>query len=190
MAPQGDREIHCALRGNAVTTAPVSDDVPVIALFERTARHSGFDVPSLLVWRDGTVITREGYAPLTQATVARDRVEALAASLRSTLRDAPANAAISDWTDQPSVQIVLRDGDASRVVGVYGLQRATQSIPPAAAAVASAYHALLAWRATGGAPAPTTYPRPPCWPEELPTYRGQWIIDQLVFCARRAPDRS
>jgi hypothetical protein len=191
-----DMKIRCEPQGNAVTTGTISDDVPVIALFERDTWHSGFDVPSLLVWTDGTVVFSEGtYGEslhLLQSTTTTSQVREIANSVSQRLRDAPADTEITKWTDAPSVQIIFRDGEVWRVVEVYGLTRDVGTIPDAVRDVRAAYHQLLAWRPSGGVPAPTTYRRPPRWPDSLPTYRGQMVIDQLAFCAyrRTLPDRG
>lgn len=184
-----DVKIRCEPHGNAVTTGAISDDVPVLALFERDAWSSGFDVPSLLVWTDGTVVFSEGTdgesVQLLQSTVTTEKVREIAASVIQRLRDAPPDTEVADATDQPSVQIVFRDGEVWRVVGVYGLTREVQTVPDPVRDISVVYHQLLDWRPRAGVPAPTTYRRPPRWPDSLPTYRGQLVIDQLAFCAYR-----
>lgn len=183
-------KIRCQPQGNVVTTGAISDDVPVIALFERNAWHCGFDVPSLLIWTDGTVVFSDGaYGEslhLLQSTTTTWQAREIARSVAQRLRNAPPDTEITkNATDQPSVQIVFRDGEAWRVVEVYGLTRDVQTVPDAVRDVRAAYHQLLDWRPREGVPAPTTYRRPPGWPDSLPTYRGQMVIDQLAFCSYR-----
>jgi hypothetical protein len=87
----------------------------------------------------------------------------------------------------PTVQIMFRDGDAWRVVESYGMQRTTKesAVPAALADVFTVYRELLSIRPSGRVAAPRGYPRPNRWPEELPTFRGQQVVDQLAFCAAR-----
>ena len=188
----GDPAVHCSRRGNIVATASATIDVPIVALFERSAWLSGFDVPSMLVWEDGTVVYSEEHPGaslrLLQVAMTPLQVREIERRVSRRVHDAPPTTATSpNATDQPSVQIVVRDGDAWRVVEVYGLTRdlAASDVPSAAREVFAAYHELLAQRPSGGVPTPSTYPRPPRWPEDLPTYRGQVVIDRLVGCAHR-----
>jgi hypothetical protein len=184
-----DLPIRCEPNGNLVARGETSGDVPLLTLYERDAWHSGFDVPSLLMWSDGTVVYGEGkygeslrlmQTPSTTWQV-RDTVQA---TIRR-LRDAPGHTEITNWTDQQTVQIIFRDGDAWRVVEVYGLTRevSEKSAPEAVRDVVAAYHALLDARPSLGVPAPTNYRRPERWPESLPTFRGQLVIDDLSYCA-------
>ena len=80
---------------------------------------------------------------------------------------------------------MFRDGDTWRTVTFYGLRRHTlpSEVPVGARDVLTAYRQLLADRALTGVPAPRTDSRPERWPESLPSYRGQSVIDQVVFCA-------
>lgn len=185
-----DVRIHCEPHGNAVATGATTDDVPIVALFERNAWHSGFDVPTLLVWADGTVIYSEGVygesLRLMQSTSTTWNTRDIAERVARRLHDAAPYVEVTpNWTDQPSVQIVVRDEDAWRVVEVYGLTETVKEkdVPASAREFFAAYHELLEARPTDGVPAPTTYRRPPRWPDSLPSYRGQMTIDQLVFCA-------
>lgn len=172
-----------------MTTKPVPDKAPVLALFERDPWHSFFDVPTLLVWADGTVFYSEGEYAKTlhfmQSTTTSVRLTDLTASVVSKLRDAPAETSIDDSTDQPSVQFIFRDGAVWRSVDVYGLRPTLREpdVPENARKATAVYRQLLESRPSDGQPAPTTFPRPPRWPEELPTYRGQAVIDQLAMCA-------
>lgn len=182
-------DVRCERAGNIVTTKRVADDAPIIAMFERDPWHSFFDVPTLLVWADGTIFYSEGEYAKTMhfmsSTTASSQVAELSDEIISKLRDAPAETSISDMTDEPSVQLIFRDGAVWRSVDVYGLDARLPEtdIPAIARNAFSVYHQLLEWRPSNGQPAPTSFPRPPRWPADLPTYRGQAIIDKLAACA-------
>lgn len=176
--------MRCERAGNIVTTKRVADDAPIIAMFERDPWHSFFDVPTLLVWADGTIFYSEGEYAKTMhfmsSTTASSQVAELSDEIISKLRDAPAETSISDMTDEPSVQLIFRDGAVWRSVDVYGLDARLPEtdIPAIARNAFSVYHQLLEWRPSNGQPAPTSFPRPSRWPADLPTNRGQAIIDK------------
>jgi hypothetical protein len=119
-------EIHCDLRGNIVATGPTSSDVPIIVLYELGGWASPYYLPTLVVWADGTVaFSDEPFGEATHllpATISGDDTTALARTT-ARLRDAPGNETLNYMTDQPAVRIVFRDGDAWRVIQVFGLTR-------------------------------------------------------------------
>jgi hypothetical protein len=184
--------IRCQPHGNALATGAASSDVPLVTLYERDTWHSGFDVPTLLIWADGSVVYSEGkYGEslrLMQAASTTWQVREIVQSTISRLRDAPLYTEITNATDQMSVEIIFRDGEAWRDVDVYGLTRevTAKDVPEHVRDIVGAYHALLDSRPASGVPAPTTYRRPERWPVSLPTFRGQFAFDDLVFCGYRA----
>jgi hypothetical protein len=179
----------CAADGNISARGAASEGIPVLVLFERDAWQSGFDVVSLVVWSDGTVAWKQGkpdaLPTLLRATVARDAIAQLVDRMLGHLRTAPASTSLSNATDGPTVQVVVRDGESWRVAEVYGLTHATpsSSVTPEAQPLFAAYHELLAWIPKQGEPLPQDAPRPERWPEELPVYRGQRVIDRVVHCS-------
>lgn len=181
--------IRCQPHGNIVAIGPTADDVPILALYERDAWLSGFDVVTLVVWADGNIVYRDaalrGSHQLFQAQMPKDDVLAIQTSAISKLREAPAHTSLVHATDQPSVQIIFRDGDVFRSVDIYGLTRKTPEgeVPEPMRGVLAEYHELLARRPATRVPAANSGQRPKGWPEELPTYRGQTVIDRLAMCA-------
>jgi hypothetical protein len=89
---------------------------------------------------------------------------------------------MSDWLHRPTVQIIFRDDDAWRVVESYGMSRTTKEseVPAALSEIFAMYRELLNRRPSGRAPAPSGYPGPERWPDALPTFRGQHVVDQLA----------
>jgi hypothetical protein len=76
--------------------------------------------PRLAVWPDGAIVFRDA----TGAREGRlDPAEArrLVDETAARIRGAPAYASVSAETDQPEVELVIRDGDAWRRAAVYGL---------------------------------------------------------------------
>jgi hypothetical protein len=183
--------IRCQPNGNIVATGPTSEDVPVVVLYERSAWQSGVDLPTLLVWADGTVVY--GDVPygksfrLFQATLSPESAAEVQQAVVARLRAAPPHTGMTNMTDQPTVEIMFRDDDAWRVVEAYGMTRTTKEdeVPSPLRDVFAAYRDLLNRRPSGRTPAPTGYPRPDRWPEQLPTFRGQHAVDALSLCAFR-----
>ena len=91
-------------------------------------------------------------------------------------------------TDQPSVLIVVRDTNAWRSIDVYGLERTTKDteLPPAAQPIAAVYRRLLAVRPPSSGPLTQPAERPEGWPDEMPAYRGQIVVDHVVRCFMRS----
>jgi hypothetical protein len=186
--------LRCEPNGNSVAAAAISDDAPVLVLFERSAGASGFDLPSLVVWQDGDVVyeaePHNASLRLYQSRISPAEARALADEVMSRLHDAPSETSIGLAWDTPSVQIIFRGGDTWHVVDVNSLFRATREadVPVDARATVGVYHELLARRPNGHTLATSPGYRPEGWIEALPSYRGQPLIDQVVRCSlRRGP---
>jgi hypothetical protein len=187
--------VRCEQHGNVVAIGPTALEAPVVVLYERSASASGFDLPSLALWRDGTVVyseaneTGQHVAGLFQARLSPEAAFELVARSLSRLRDAPIETAISpNMTDQPTVEVIVRDGDSWRRIGAYGLTRETRGdeVPRDMRPAYVTYHELLARIPTGRTPAPAIDARPDRWPKSLASYRGQSVIDHVVFCPHEA----
>jgi hypothetical protein len=183
--------IRCTHSGNFAATGPTSPDVPLVMLYERSAWQSGFDLPSVLIYADGSIVYGdEPYGKsfrLYQAMLSPNEARELLRVTAAALRDAPASTEMSIATDQPEVQILFRDNDAWRVVEAYGMTRTTteQAVPTSLRAVYATYRDLLQRRPSSRVPMPSGYPRPERWPEELPSFRGQHVVDAIALCAYR-----
>ena len=179
--------MQCARHGNAVAEGPVSDELPIVVLYERDAWLSGFDVPTLVAWADGTVVFRRDMTAKTALLQAHiEDATDLSTRTVASLRDVPSTVELTSMTDMPTVEIVFRDGPTWRIADAYGLERKTDvaTVPESARPIFRTYHALLDATPATGEPAPIA-PRPAGWPRELATYHGQATIDQLVFCRYR-----
>jgi hypothetical protein len=190
---QAGSGLRCEPRGNVVAMGPTSADVPIVVLYERSMWLSGFDVPTLLVYADGTAVYGdEPYGKssrLYQATLSPEGASEILRMTTDRLRDAPPSSEMTNVTDQPLVQIMFRDNDAWRVVEAYGMTRTTDetAVPAGLRNVFATYRELLNRRPSDRVPAPGDFPRPTGWPAELPTFRGQHVVDQLALCAFRRP---
>jgi hypothetical protein len=184
--PTEHLRFYCEQHGNVVAEGSASADVPVVVLYERSMRLSGFDVPTLLVYSDGTVVYGdEPYGEsfrLYQATLSANSALEIQRATISRLRNAPAENSMSNELHRPIVQIIFRDDDAWRVVESYGMGRTTKEseVPAALSDLFAMYRELLNRRPSGRVPAPSRYHRPERWPDELPTFRGQHVVDQLA----------
>jgi hypothetical protein len=150
-----------------VATGTTSLDVPMLVLFERDVWKSGFDVPSLVVWPDGTVeyVDRayEDHPQLYRAQIPQNQAVELLRSTVARLRDNPGKFSLSNASDQKYVEIIFRDANAWRYVTVYALQRGTRDTHAQSPLhdVIATYHDLLASRPSGRSPAPNTGSAPP-----------------------------
>jgi hypothetical protein len=186
----------CAANRNIVAVSTPSPDEPALVMYERSSWLSGFDVPTLVLWADGTVAMGDAAGTnshhLLAATLPADQALSIVQNTLADLRTAPAYTEITDVTDQPSVQIVVRDANAWRSVEVYGLQRSTSDaqVPPAAQAIAAVYRRLLSVHPAASGPLAQSAERPKGWPTDLPVYRGQIVVDHVVRCSIRAQELS
>lgn len=180
-----------APRTATVAVSPPSPDEPVLVLYERSSWLSGFDVPTLVLWADGTVAMGDTAGTnahhLLAAPLPADQALSIAQTALADLRTAPRSTEISEASDLPSVQIVVRDANAWRSIDVYGLDRTASdaALPPAAQRIAAVYRRLLAVPPSTG-PLAQSAPRPDGWPTALPVYRGQVMVDHVVRCSIRA----
>ena len=104
----------------------VDDDetaaAPTIVLYERNPWRDGHDAPTLALWADGTVVFA-AQDHVAQAAIERAIASRTIAAATASLRHVPSYAAVTLWSDQPTVEITVRDGDRWRTVRVYGLHR-------------------------------------------------------------------
>jgi len=191
-APADDGLPECRSDGNVAATGG-SRDYPVLVLYEHGGWALGFDVATLAVWRDGTIVFKADAADaiprLLQTTLDTATSADIVARTLSRLRDLPSFTEISHATDEPAVEIIVRDRDAWRDVMVSGLYRDVpkSSVPAAAHAFFSVYHELLAWRPAQGTPVPAlpASERPATLADGYPAFRGQYAIELVSSCARR-----
>jgi hypothetical protein len=181
----------CTSDGNIAATSPPSPDEPVLVMYERDAWASGFDLPALVIWGDGTVAYGDAPAPnarhLLEAHLAPAHAAAIADAALSRLRRAPPFTSLAHWSDGPSVVFVVRDGGAWRYVEVYGLERSfpDTEVPDAMRSVVATYRQLLTVRPPARGELASAE-RPRRWPAALPAYRGQIRVDQVVRCFIRS----
>jgi hypothetical protein len=185
------QHVACAANRNIVAVSPPSPDEPVLVMYERSSWLSGFDVPTLVLWADGTVAMGDAAGTnshhLLAASLPADQALSIVQTTLADLRSAPIYTEVSDFTDQPSVQIVVRDGNAWRSIDVYGLERSTKDaeLTPAVQPIAAVYRRLLAVHPPSSGPLTQPVERPEGWPDEMPAYRGQIVVDHVVRCAYR-----
>jgi hypothetical protein len=104
-----------------------------VVLFERDPwlMAVGSDFPTIAIWLDGRIVfTHEDGKKVEawQSSMSPTDAQRIANSVAKAMRSVPAHSSVSDWTDQRTVQIAVRDGSSWRVANVYGL---TRDGPPA-----------------------------------------------------------
>jgi hypothetical protein len=148
-APTFSSSRRPAERNACLAAIPADADAPRFVVYDRNPwlRLVGSDFPTVAVWADGTIVFTQHHER-AQATIASARFEAVAARILPTLRASPPFGSLSNVTDQPTVELVTKDGDQWHDVHIYGLT------PDSAAdgAVVDAYRQLLAMRPTTGTP--------------------------------------
>ena len=172
------------------------EDAPLAVVYEHAMFFSS-DLPAVVLWPDGTLafsVRREWFV----AQLGADEATRIAADAAASLGSAPRHAEIDrDETDQPVVELVVRDGSGWRVSGVRGLRRGDRGD-----GVAAAYRELLA-RAHGSTArytpdaiaieyAPVAdYTGELAWPADItppadPTVEGELVVAAAVEPALRA----
>jgi hypothetical protein len=148
-APTFSSSRRPAERKACLAAIPADADAPMYVVYDRNPwlRLVGSDFPTVAVWADGTIVFTRHHEH-AQTTVATARVEAVTASILPTLRASPPFASLSNVTDQPTVELVTKDGDQWHDVHIYGLTPNST----AGGAVVDAYRQLLAMRPPTGMP--------------------------------------
>ena len=101
---------------------------------------------------DAVVFIHEGEDRLErrQGSIGKDVATTLIRDVASSMRGVPPHSSVTDWTDAPTVEIVVRDSTEWRIADVYGLTRGKETSGPAG--FAAAYRELLAARPSTGNP--------------------------------------
>ncbi len=181
----------CRRDHNVVDAGPVGD-APLAVVYER-AMFFATDIPAVVLWPDGTLafsVKREWFA----ATLGAAEASRIASDAVAALRAAPRHAEISrDETDQPIVELIVRDGARWRVSDVRGLRRGDRGD-----GVSAAYRELLS-RAHGGtshyAPDAIAVDYEPvadytgelAWPADVPPPADPEVAGSIVVAAAAEP---
>jgi hypothetical protein len=159
ITPTSAPQPGCRMDAGLITVPnKVSATDPILVVFERNPwlMSVGSDFPTVVVYEDGRMlfIQREG----RQAKVMMGHVDARAAA---TLRDslvargftkAAAETTCSDWTDQVTVEILLRGGASWKMASAYGIGRDGRCKVAPPKAFLDAYTALQRLRPTDAKP--------------------------------------
>lgn len=150
----------------------------------------GSDVPTTVLYEDGTVVSHRGTGNATYAWTARapQAVNALARRIASSdVMTLPVRWSVLAATDQPTVRLLVRSGSRWKYTEVYGIRRdgkpaiTNNAAPDAPSTFVDAYRALLDFEVDGAVPwTPEqieimlwdfshTKKRPRPWPREIPT---------------------
>lgn len=134
---------------------------PLIQLVERNPwlMVIGSDVPTFVLYEDGLVIFRKGderRGEHMRADLGRAGAAALAGDIaRSGFFDLPRSTSVAHATDQPTVQVLVRDGLRWHLASVYGIGRDGKALhgnEEAAPAFTRTYRRLVTFDAPKAAP--------------------------------------
>ncbi len=143
IGPDVGRDVPGCRRDHNVVDVGDVGDAPLAVVYEH-AMFFSTDIPAAVLWPDGTLAFSDKRAWFTAALGAAEATR-IAGDAAAALRAAPRHAESNrDETDQPIVELVVRDGSHWRVSDVRGLVRGDRGDGAAAA-----YRELLA-RAHGG----------------------------------------
>jgi hypothetical protein len=191
-APADEGLPACRSVGNLAATGG-SQSYPVLVLYERGGWALGFDVATLVMWGDGTVAFKEdsradAIPRLLQTHVDRETTRDIVTRTLARVRELPSFIEISYATDEPAVEIIVRDRDGWYDVMVSGLHRDVPkaSVPATAQSFFAVYRELLARRPKQGTPVPALPPaeRPAMLADGYPAFRGQNAIELVSGCSR------
>jgi len=107
-----------------------SEGLPFLILYEHDslALHPGMTFPTIALWRSGAVLflteSTKGVTEIIRADVGADATDRLAKALDVEVHQLPPFLKASEFTDQPTVEIVHRDrGGRWSVRKAYGMRR-------------------------------------------------------------------
>ncbi len=88
----------------------------------------GADVPNVVIYEDGTVITQRGAHRVT-ATAPKETRELIQRVITKELLALPTRWSVRAPTDQPRLQLMVRDTDGWKLLDVYGVRLGSPPLP-------------------------------------------------------------